>query len=381
MKKHYKIIIPALLILSVAGYFFWQKSHTVEKTIEPAASTVQKSPDTLHFDVNAPQLSYVKIATVEAYPEPLVEPLNARVAYDDNRTAKIFSPISGRVVKILAEVNKQVKKGEGILQLDSPDYAQAIADSRKATADLRLKQETLARAKLLFEAKGLARKDLEGAESDAHQAEAEDVRARERLKNLNGAITREYYMLAAPHAGVITERQVSAGSEVRPDATIPLFVITDPAHLWVMMDLPEQDIDKVKIGQLVTVNVDAYPKDTFSGKVTAIAGALDPVTRRMQVRCEVDNKEFKLKPEMYARVWPVANMQDGYPRIPNTSIVTVGLYSYVFVETSPGVLQRRKVVLGLQGHEDSFVREGLKAGERVVTIGALLLNAELAGGQ
>jgi cobalt-zinc-cadmium efflux system membrane fusion protein len=174
---------------------------------------------------------------------------------------------------------------------------------------------------------------------------------------------------------------VSAGSEVRPDATIPLFVITDPAHLWVMMDLPEQDIDKVKIGQLVTVNVDAYPKDTFSGKVTAIAGALDPVTRRMQVRCEVDNKEFKLKPEMYARVWPVANMQDGYPRIPNTSIVTVGLYSYVFVETSPGVLQRRKVVLGLQGHEDSFVREGLKAGERVVTIGALLLNAELAGGQ
>ncbi|MDD5612618.1 MAG: efflux RND transporter periplasmic adaptor subunit, partial [Gallionella sp.] len=97
------------------------------------------------------------------------------------------------------------------------------------------------------------------------------------------------------------------------------------------------------------------------------------------VRCELDNPLGKLKPEMFARVSPIADVHSSLPRLPNTAIVTQGLYSYVFVEQSVGVLQRRKVTLGLQGHEFSFVKEGLKAGERVVTTGALLLNAELAG--
>jgi cobalt-zinc-cadmium efflux system membrane fusion protein len=186
-------------------------------------------------------------------------------------------------------------------------------------------------------------------------------------------------LLRAPQAGLISERQVSAGSEVRPDATNPLFVITEPEHVWVQVDLPEQHIGKVKVGQSVQVQVDAYPDDEFSGKITVIEGALDPVTRRMQVRGEIDNPALKLKPEMYARVSPIADAHDSLPRIPNTAIVTQGLYSYVFVENSPGVLQRRKVVLGLQGHEESYVKSGLQIGERVVTVGALLLNAELAG--
>jgi cobalt-zinc-cadmium efflux system membrane fusion protein len=82
---------------------------------------------------------------------------------------------------------------------------------------------------------------------------------------------------------------------------------------------------------------------------------------------------------MYARVTPIADLHSSLPRIPNTAIFTQGLYSYVFVENSVGVLQRRKISLGLQGHPDSYVKQGLKAGERVVTVGALLLNAELSG--
>jgi cobalt-zinc-cadmium efflux system membrane fusion protein len=128
----------------------------------------------------------------------------------------------------------------------------------------------------------------------------------------------------------------------------------------------------------VLVRVDAYPNESFLGKVAVIGGALDAATRRVQVRCELENIQLKLKPEMYAKVAPIADVHSSLPRIPNTALFTQGLYSYVFVELSPGVLQRRRVTLGLQGHE-SYVREGLKAGERVVTSGALLLNAELAG--
>lgn len=369
------------LVLSGATYLVWQQGSDGSVAEAMPQSAAHKTSDTLHFEANAPQLSFIRIMPVMAFPEPLVEPLNARIAYDDNRTARVFSPIAGRVVKILVETGKHVEKGDGLLVLDAPDYAQAVADVSRADADLLRKREAYERAKSIYEARGLARKDLESAEADSRQAEAEALRAHARLANLNGNSDEVsgQYVLRASHAGLISERQVNAGSEVRPDAANPLFVITDPTHVWVQVDLPEQEIGKVKVGQDVITQVDAYPGESFTGKVTVIDGALDPVTRRMQVRTEIDNPDLKLKPEMYARVSPIADVHSSLPRIPNTAIVTQGLYSYVFVEQSPGVLQRRKVTLGLQGHEDSYVKEGLKAGERVVSTGALLLNAELAG--
>jgi cobalt-zinc-cadmium efflux system membrane fusion protein len=375
------VVLLSVLVLAAAAYLVWQKIQPSSAPASLAPTATKKTADTLHFEANAPQLSFIRIKPVEAFPEPLVEPLNARIAYDDNLTARVFTPITGRVVKILAEIGQTVAKGEGILVLDSPDFAQAVADADKAAADLLRKKETVERSRLLFTAQGLAYKDLESAEADWHQAEAEAVRAKARLANLNGNPGRHagQYVLVAPHAGVISERQVSAGSEVRPDAQTPLFVITDPTHVWVQVDLPEQLISKVNVGQAVLAQVDAYPNDSFLGKITVIAGALDPVTRRMQVRCEFDNSQLKLKPEMYARVSPIADDHLRLSRIPNTAIVTQGLYSYVFIEKSVGVLQRRKVTLGLQGHEYSFVKEGLNVGEKVVATGALLLNAELAG--
>jgi cobalt-zinc-cadmium efflux system membrane fusion protein len=374
-------VLLIVLVLGGTAYFAWQKTHSDDKVAVTHEPVLHKTSDTLHFDVNAPQLSFIRIMPVRAYPEPLVEPLNARIAYDDNRTARVFSPVAGRVVKILVETGKQVKKGDGLLVLDAPDFALAVADASRADADLLRKQDAFDRAKLIYDAKGLARKDLESAEADSRLAQAEAVRAHARLANLNGNAEEiaGQYVLRAPQAGLISERQVNAGSEVRPDAANPLFVITDPAHVWVQVDLPEQEMGKVQVGQDVIVQVDAYPGESFTGEVTVIDGALDPVTRRMQVRCEIDNPNQKLKPEMYARVSPIADVHSSLPRIPNTAIVTQGLYSYVFVEQSPGVLQRRKIALGLQGHEDSYVKDGLRPGERVAVTGALLLNAELAG--
>jgi cobalt-zinc-cadmium efflux system membrane fusion protein len=382
-KRDYLLAILIALALVAAAYFGWQKyQHGNEvKPAQVLQAAPHKNSDTLHFEANAPQLAFVQIKPVEAFPEPLVEPLNGRIAYDDNRTARVFSPIAGRVVKILAETGSEVKAGDGVLALDAPDYAQAAADSSKAEADLLRKQEAYDRAKLLYKAKGMARKDLESAEDDWQQAHAEAARARSRLNNLSRPLSgaEGTYVLRAPIGGVVSERQVNAGSEVRPDASTPLFVITDQRHVWVNVDLPEQEIDKVKVGQQVIVQVDAYPNESFLGNVSVISGALDPFTRRIQVRCELENEQLKLKPEMYARVSPIADAYSSLPRIPNSALFAQGLYSYVFVEISPGVMQRRRVTLGLQGHEKSYVKEGLKVGERVVTSGALLLNAELSG--
>lgn len=377
-----KLLMAALLLgLAGAGYFGWSKYSGNKAAAEATPAPTHKTADTLHFDANAPQLTFIHIEAVESLPEPLVEPLNARIAYDDNHTARVFSPVAGRVVRIMAEVGDRIKAGDGLLALDSPDYALAASDVGKAEADLLRKKEALERARLLFEAKGMAQKDLEQADADWHQAEAEAVRARSRLHNLNGkgGEAGGSFVLRAPLSGTLTERQVSAGSEVRPDASDPLFVVTDTSRVWVLVDLPELDLGKISVGQAVLVQVDAYPGESFVGKITVIGGSLDPLSRRVQVRCELDNTLGKLKPEMFARVSPIAGESSSLPRIPNAAVVTQGLYSYVFVEQGVGVLQRRKVTLGLQGHEFSYVKEGLKEGERVVTQGALLLNAELAG--
>lgn len=381
MDRSAVILLVTASLAAGGGYWAWQKYHPAEAKAEAMPPATRTVSDTIHFDANAPQLAFLQIMPVEAYPEPLVEPLNARLVYDDNHTARVFSPIAGRVTHISAEAGQSVQAGEALLQLDSPDYAQAAADAAKADADLLRKRQAFARAKLMFESQAMARRDLESAEADYLQAEAEAQRASARLKNLAGKSvgTDGQFTLHAPISGIISERQVNAGSEVRPDAPIPLFVITSPQHLWAVVDLPERQLGKVRIGQPVSVEVDAYPDQTFTGTVAVIGMALDPLTRRIQVRCALDNAGLKLKPEMFARVIPVTDNEAKLPRIPNTALFTQGVASFIFVELSPGQLQRRRVELAMQGQEYSYVRTGLQAGERVVTTGALLLNSELSG--
>ena len=124
--------------------------------------------------------------------------------------------------------------------------------------------------------------------------------------------------------------------------------------------------------------MDAYPGERFPAKILAIGDVVDPATRRVVVRCQLSNDKRLLKPEMYARITPSAEGAP-LPRVPNPALVTEGLHTYLFVETGPGVLEKRRVVLAFRGQEASYVKEGLAVAERVVTAGALLLNAELAG--
>lgn len=368
-------LIPVLfaLVLIAAGIWLWQRLHAVEPAHNRPA--VAGNHDTVAYPANAPQLAFLNISPVESEPVPLIEPLNARIAYDDNLTARVSSPITGRVLRILKEPGDSVQKGDVLAELDAPDFALAVSDSQKAEADLLRKKQAFERAKLMLEAQSIAQKDVELAEADSRLAEAESKRAKERLANLGGGGS--HYFLRAPLAGTITERQISAGSEVRPDAPQPLFVITDSLHLWVQVDLPERELGKVEVGQAAIVEVDAYPGEAFLARITVIAGALDPATRRVQMRCEVVNEAGRLKPEMYARMTPIARERDRLPRVPNAALITEGLYSFLFVETAPGVLQKRRVELALRGHEFSYVKSGLNEGERAVTSGAILLNSEL----
>ena len=347
--------------------------------VEPATSAPPREPGILRYAADAPQLAALKIKVAEELPVPLAEPLNGRVTYNENLTARVSSPIAGRIVSLRLQAGDRVRAGEALLALDAPELAQAVADLDKARADETRKRLAFERAQKLHDGEVLPRKDLESAEADLAQARAEAQRARQRLHNLAPAGgARENFVLRSPISGVVSERRANPGLEVRPDLPDPLYVITDPTHLWVMIDLPERNLSKVGPGHPVAVEVDAWPGERFPGTIEKVGETVDAATRRIQVRCSLPNPARRLKPEMYARITLLADEQQRALRVPNGALVTEGLYSHLFVEKSAGVFEKRRVTLRLQDRDYSYVASGLNPDERVVASGALLLNSELA---
>jgi cobalt-zinc-cadmium efflux system membrane fusion protein len=373
-------VVVLVFAAGIGAFFFSSRLANHDESAKPVASTAKSEPGLLRFASGAPQLASIKVRPVENVPVPLAEPLNGRIAYDENATVRVNSPIYGRVVKLDAAAGDMVSAGASLLVLDSPDLAQASADASKARADELRKKQAFDRTKLLFDAGVVARKDLEAAEGDFLQARAETQRAELRLRNLNakaGAEIDGHFSLRAPLSGVVAERQANPGMEVRPDLPNALFVITDPKRLWVMIDLPERNLAKVQVGHPVSVEVDAYPNEQFRGTIRRIGETVDPTTRRVQVRCTIANPERKLKPEMYARVTLLADENKRAIRVPNSALITEGLYSFVFVEKEAGVFEKRRVKLSIQDRDFSYVESGLEQGARIVAVGPLLLNAEM----
>lgn len=374
-RRRLLFVFLALLLLIVAApltYRFWFADPRVSLPQSKPAPVATAVGNELRFPPDAPQLAYLKITPVDNHPLPLVEPFAGRIAYDENRTVSLFAPVAGRVVRTLVQPGDQVTSGQPLVLLDVPDYA----DLTKANAALVTSRAAHSRAKALYEADVLSRRNLEETENQLKQAEAEEARAHTRLRYLR--LTPQGVQLLAPQAGVIMERHATPGREVGPSSNEPLLVISQPSHVWVVAEISEQGLDKVSQGRPVVVTVDAYPSLSFKGEVEMIGKVIDPQTRRIQVRCSVDNRELLLKPEMFARIAPIDEGRN-LPRLQNSALVTEGLKTFVFVQTQPGVLKKREVELALRGNGVSFVSTGLTAGEHVVSVGALLLNAELSG--
>lgn len=372
MPKLYVILLCSLAMIP---------AHAADKPVTKASASKTTNSNEVVLTQNSPQLASLKFETVTEMIAPAAEPLNGKISFDENHTARISSPVIGRATSIKAQIGDSVKAGQVLMVMDSPDLGSAVADARKADADLQLKRQAHERNRMLLEGGVIARKELENSQADLAESQAEAERATARLKNLGASRSNnESYTVRSPIAGIVVDRKVNPSSEVRPDATDPLFIITNPNYLWANIDLPERDLSKVSVGQSVSVQVDAYPNEVFSGTVKSIGVMLDPTTRRVSVRCSIESKD-KLKPEMYARITPLSQQNNKVIRLPNSALITEGLYSYVFVEETPNHIKKRRVTLDLEEREFATVKDGLKAGERVVTAGAILLNSELSAGQ
>ena len=366
--------LSSALVLSACG-------DAADKAAQPApmqAPILQGKQ--LRFPAGHPQLALLNSVPAKAATDIVAE-LPARLVWNEDRTQRIYPAFGGRIVAITADLGAAVKPGSPLARLASPDFGAAQSDTTKAGVDVNLARKTLARQRELFDAGIIARKDLEQTEADVARAQAEAARAQARtsLYGTAGAVNQQLG-LTSGIAGIVVERNINPGQEVRPDQSGPgnpaLFVVTDPSSLWVQIDARESDIGSLQTGTSFELMVPAYPGEVFSGKVTAASDSIDPGTRTIKVRGVVSNTDRRLKSEMLVTARVRESMKG--VAVPAAAITLEGNRHVVFVQVEPGVFEPRRVTIGTLGNREVVLSAGLQVGEQVVSDNALLLAREFA---
>jgi len=302
-----------------------------------------------------------------------------RLVWNEDKTVRVATPFAGRVMEALVQPGATVKAGQPLAMLTSPDFGVAQADARKAAADSAVAAKSLSRQRELYQAGVIAQKDLEQAQADNARAAADSARTQAALRMYGaggGDAVNQRFALRSPIDGLVVERNINPGMEVRPDQqpSAPLFLITDPSTLWAQLDAAEADLGLFKPGITVQLSSAAYPGETFPGTVVKIADYVDPASRSVKVRLAVPNADRRLKAEMYVTAKIQAASFQGIS-VPSKAVFLADNKNYVFVRTStaPFVFERREVKLGVALPGITEVVSGLKAGDVVVTDGNLYL--------
>jgi cobalt-zinc-cadmium efflux system membrane fusion protein len=394
---------PTILLLTLL-------SATVQlgcnKTPPATSAAANNSP------TRAPvQSSAVEIEIVSPQSIAGVIPATGKILVPENSVAMIGPVNQGRIVRLYAGQGTRVRKGQRLADLESADIDQAEADYLKALADyenalrssaaeVKLAQQSYDRNKQLYEQKITAGKNLQAAEHDLEVAKAAGensvngtkaalTAARRKLLilGLNNATIDALakktdlaatFSLNSPIDGIVVERNATVGASVGTDAN--LFKIIDLSRVWIDADVFEKDLPRVRPGQEVKLKVTAFPESTFSGKVILINSVVDPETRTVKVRTEVANPDGRLKPDMFANVQIVTDLNRAAISIPQSAVLNDEGKTIVFVAEGNGY-QKRQVQAGIQNNDRVEIVDGLTAGDKVVVKGNYLLLEQSKSGQ
>ena len=338
----------------------------------------------LRFAAGHPQLALLTL-TAAAPAQAIAIDLPAKLVWNEERTQRIYPAFAGRVMAIKADVGQRVQPGTLLAQLASPEFGQAQGETAKADIDARLTQKALQRQRELFEVGIVARKDLEQTEADAARAQSDLERAQARTNlygTTHGAI--QQLALSATIGGVVVERNLNPGQEVRPDQSGPgvpaLFVVTDPSSLWLQIDARESEVGTVRPGASFELSLSALPGQRFTGRVISASDFIDPLTRTIKIRAVVDNPKRLLKAEMLATAHFERGFRGGVV-VPAPAVLLSGTRHSVFVQIRPGEFEPRTVELAYEGSREVIIASGLRAGELVVSENALLLARQFSRAQ
>ena len=339
--------------------------------------------------LTAEQVRAAQIEVTPAGDHPVDEVVATmgRVTFDDLKVAHIYSPVTGRVASMTAALGARVKRGDALATIASPDIGQWSSDLGKANADLLAAEHDYKRKSELLAVKAVAQADYEASEDAYRQAKAEKERAQLKTQLLRGGTSdavNQSFTLTTPIDGEVIARMLTPGVEVQGQyangSSVELFTVGELDTVWVMADIYESDLARVRVGSPVTVSALAYPGKTFEGKVDWVSGTLDPQTRTAKVRCTFDNKDRLLKPEMYANVRIIASQARQALSVPRSAVVRLGEQSVVFAQAGQlpdGRTRFERLPVSVDDAiEGAFVTvdHGVTVGDKIVTRGAQALS-------
>ncbi|HTF68788.1 MAG TPA: efflux RND transporter periplasmic adaptor subunit [Edaphobacter sp.] len=315
----------------------------------------------------------------------------------DSRIGTVGPLARGRMVEVRAKVGDRVEAGQTLAIFDNIEAGELLSQEQSARADLeRLKAQLIPakrqadRSRRLADIGAGAEKDYESSQAEkegvdanirSQQAVIDGIRQRLRRFGISDDTPRGTFLtpLKAPFAGVVTKAQTSPGDVV--DAGRDVFTVADLSRVWVQAEVYEKDLGRIRIGQSAFITVDTYPNKPFEGKVTYISDVLDPQTRTARVRCEVANRDMRLKTDMFANIELPTKFSKQAIAVPVSALQEAEGKNVVFVRHSPMQFEKREVEKGVTVKDQTEIVRGLSPGEPVVTQGAFHLKSILAGGE
>ena len=356
----------------------------------PAISTADtpKPAGLVTIPPDSPKLEHIRVEPVRVAEIPTDEVVSpGKIEANPNRLSRVGLPVAGRIVSVKVKLGDAVTSGQPLLEIESPDaeaamstYLQSEASVTQAKASLVKSQADFDRASDLYEHNAIAKKEVLSAENTLAQSKAaleqasasrEQALRRLEILGLKAGNFGQKVVVRAPIAGKVLEMSIAPG-EYRNDTNAPLITIADLSTVWVASDVPESYIRFIQVGERVDTTLLAYPGETFFGRVTRIADTVDPQTRTVKVRAELDNSRGRFRPEMYGSIHHIDSTRQ-MPVLPVGAVIQGDGDSIVFVERSRGGFQQTTVRVGKRSGDMVPILSGLKAGERVVVDGAMLL--------
>ena len=391
MIRHH-LLMPCLIAAALFGSACQKEAAPQEA---PAAKTeTKKDPNLLTLSPDA--IKYANLQFAEVAEQQISAPLEVtgHIAINEDRTVRVGSLFSGRILEIPVKVGDRVARGQALAKMHTHEVHEAEAEYAKAQAELKQRKtqaefakSMMERAERLYQARAGSQNELEKARVEYQAAVQEIARAEAELERAIGHREHlglpdnlnydEPVIIKAPAAGVVMKRDITPGASVNPGDN--MFLISDLSSVWVMAEVPEKFLSALKLGATVQIKVAAYPDENFAGKIARLGETLKAETRTLEVRCLVENRAGKLKPEMYATVGVTIGETRPAVMVSSAALQDINGETVVFVakdqnqfEKRVVKVERRQLALG----DLVEVLSGLSRGERVVTAGSFQLKTE-----
>jgi cobalt-zinc-cadmium efflux system membrane fusion protein len=378
---------PLVLVVGAAilALLIWGFIHLLNGLGKKPSEEPKPTPENTVL-ITADQSKEIKSGPVSTYDFQEVKEAVGVIDFDKYKTADVFSPYQGRINKVLVEAGNEVKKGQTLYTVLAPDVAQASSVLLGSAGVLRQSNETLRRAKELFEFKSISQKELEQNVSDQQTAEANFLAAKKSMELygfsnaeidsvINGHKIDIELNIKSPINGRVITRNASTGQLVQPGVAPAPITVSDTNNLWMVAQVPESEVPLYKVGQHVTVRVQAYKDKLFPAKIVYVGDSVDPNTRRLTLYAQIRDLEHELKPQMLASFSIELTKPETYPAIPAEALVRENNGTRIVWVTADGKMFKRQIVkVGITQAGLVQILDGLQPGEVIAMNKALFLS-------